>query len=669
MKMNLYPKLAWHGISKNKKNYVPFLITSMGIVMMYYIVCFLSCSQSVHEMRGGENLQIILSMGKGVVALFMVIFLFYMNSFLMRRRKTEFGLYNILGMGKWNIARILIWENLMLFVVTLIGGLGFGILLSKLSELCAVRVLQGEAKLQFDIEPKAVTYTITLTVVAFVLILLYSLAQIHVAKPIELLRGEKVGEKPPKARWILALVGLILLGVAYYLSVTIKEPMAAIGTFFLAIVLVILATYLLFVCGSVALCKILQKNKHYYYKTNHFVSVSSMAYRMKRNGASLASICILSTMVLVMLSSSFCLFVGTEDSIHNRYPRDVEIETYSVDEKYTDAVENAISEVMHTYELTEENELYYQYLPVAGIQRENKVVLDEEKFQGFIDYDTVVQLMLYTLDDYNRLTNRTEALGENEVLVHMGKGDFPYDTLQIGNMPAMQIKAHTDNFINQGISVASAVSTLSVVVPDMETLQEIDAAQQQELGTYAMGMESYFGFDTDCDDETEIALVDTIGAKIRGLQEQDTAFPQVNTSSLAQNRGDFYAMYGGLLFLGILLSIVFLFAAVLIMYYKQISEGYEDASRFEIMQKVGMTQAEIRKSINSQVLTVFAAPLLAAGLHTGFAFPIVRRILLMLGLANTNLLILVTIGSFLIFAVWYVIVYRLTSRSYYQLVR
>lgn len=669
MKMNLYPKLAWHGIVKNKKTYLPFLLTSIGIFMMYYIVSYLTYSKSVHEMHGGQNLQLILSWGMAVTAIFAVIFLFYMNSFLMRRRKTEFGLYNILGMGKWNIARILLWQNLMLFVTSLAGGLGLGVLLSKLAELCAARVLDNEAVLAFSIEPTAVRNTLLLTLICFALILLYSLGQIHVAKPVELLRGEKVGEKPPKARWLLAVIGVILLGIAYYLAATIEEPMAALSVFFVAIVLVIIASYLLFICGSVALCKILQKNKRYYYKTSHFVSVSSMAYRMKRNGASLASICILSTAVLVMISSSLCLYIGEEDILYSRYPTDMEVNSYSADAEYTTSIENAVSEVMHTYDVTPEHEIHYSYLPVAGMQQENKIIIDRKNFDGFVNYDDVLQVMIYTLEQYNQLSDQTETLSDNHVLIHMEKGEFPYDMLQFGEMAPMYVEKQVDLFASQGINLVSSFSTMYLVVQDADTLQEIYDYQKQVYGDDASEMETYYGFDLDCDEETQIAILDDMDSNIQALQLQDASFPRVDTACRAEQRHNCYSLYGGLLFLGIMLSIVFLFGTVLIMYYKQISEGYEDASRFEIMQKVGMTQKEIRKSINSQVLTVFAAPLLAAGVHTGFAFPLVRRILMMFGLTNTPLLVGVTVGSFLVFAILYVIMYKLTSRSYYQLVK
>lgn len=669
MKMNLYPKLAWHGIVKNKKTYLPFLLTSIGIVMMYYIVSYLTYSKSVYEMRGGRDLQMILSWGMAVTAIFAVIFLFYMNSFLMRRRKTEFGLYNILGMGKWNIARILLWQNLILFVVSLVGGLGLGILLSKLAELCATRMLDNEAILAFSIEPTAVRNTLLLTLICFALILLYSLGQIHVAKPVELLRGEKVGEKPPKARWILAAIGVILLGIAYYLAVTTEEPIASLSVFFIAIVMVIIASYLLFICGSVALCKILQKNKRYYYKTSHFVSVSSMAYRMKRNGASLASICILSTAVLVMISSSLCLRIGEEDILFSRYPRDLETNSCSADAEYISSIDNAIAEVMHTYDVTPENEIRYQALSISGLQYGDKLSMNLSDSGVYIDYDNVIAVAIFTLDEYEALSGRTETLAEGEVLAYMFRGEYDYDTIQLGELAPFHIKKQVDNFIDLGNSVASVVSTMYLVVPDTETLQEIYDYQKQVYGDNASEMVTYYGFDLDCDEETQIAILDDIDSSIQALQLQDETFPIVYTACRAKQRSNFYSLYGGLLFLGILLSIVFLFGTVLIMYYKQISEGYEDASRFEIMQKVGMTQKEIRKSINSQVLTVFAAPLLAAGVHTGFAFPLVRRLLILFGMTNTPLLVGVTVGSFLVFALLYVLMYKLTSRSYYQLVK
>ncbi len=668
MKRNLYPKLAWHGIIKNQKNYLPFLLTSIGITMMYYIISYLTYSKSVYEMRGGQEMQMILSWGTAVVAIFAAIFLFYMNSFLMRRRKTEFGLYNILGMGKWNIARILFWQNFMLFVASLLGGLGLGVVLSKFSELCAAKILSNNSPLGFTIEPNAVRNTVLLTAVSYGLILLYSLGQIHVSKPIALLRGEKTGEKPPKARWLLALIGLVMLGIAYYLSITIEEPIAAFSTFFVAVLLVILATYLLFICGSVALCKMLQKNKHYYYQLRHFVSVSSMSYRMKRNGASLASICILSTMVLVMISSSLCLYVGSEDSLHNRYPRDIEITAEASSD--IDAMQQIISDVLQEKQLTAENEFEVTVLSVSGLLEGDHVLMDLNENDGsYIDYNKILMMGILTLDEYNRLAGVSETLEEGEILVHMFRKPYDYDTIQLGEMTPLHIKKQVDEFLQDGDAVASVAATMYIVVKDDAALQAIYNMQKETYGTNASILQYQYAFDVQADADTEIAVKKEIENRFSTAIDNGANLQSYSCRSLEEQRYSFYSLYGGLLFLGILLSIVFLFGTVLIMYYKQISEGYEDAARFEIMQKVGMTKPEIKKSINSQILTVFAAPLLAAGVHTAFAFPLVRRLLILFGLTNTPLLIGITVVSFLIFAVLYVLMYKFTSHSYYQLVK
>lgn len=668
MKRNLYPKLAWHGILKNQKTYLPFLLTSIGITMMYYIIAYLTYSKSVYEMRGGQEMQMILSWGTAVIAIFAAIFLFYMNSFLMRRRKTEFGLYNILGMGKWNIARILLWQNIMLFMASLIGGLGLGVVLSKFSELCAAKMLGANSPLGFTIEPNAVRNTVLLTAVSYGLILLYSLRQIHVSKPIALLRGEKTGEKPPKARWLLALIGMVMLGVAYYLSITIEEPMAALSTFFVAVLLVILATYLLFICGSVALCKILQKNKHYYYQLRHFVSVSSMSYRMKRNGASLASICILSTMVLVMISSSLCLYVGSEESLRTRYPRDIEITVEASSDIH--AMQQIISDVLQEKQLTAEKEQQCTMLSVSGLLDGDHVLMKlEDNDSAYIDYDKVLMMGVFTLDEYNRLAGASETLADGEILIHMFRKPYDYDTIQLGEMTPLHIKKQVGNFMEDGIAVASVSATMYLVVRDDAVLQEIYNMQKETYGTAASVLQYQYSFNIEADADTEIAVKKEIENRFSTAVDNGVYLHGYSCRSLEEQRSSFYALYGGLLFLGILLSIVFLFGTVLIMYYKQISEGYEDAGRFEIMQKVGMTKQEIKKSINSQILTVFAAPLLAAGVHTAFAFPLVRRLLILFGLTNTPLLIGITIVSFLIFAVLYALMYKLTSHSYYQLVK
>lgn len=672
MKRGFYPKLALQGIRKNGKTYIPYILTCIGMIMMYYIISFLSCNRSVSAMKGGDSIQEMLSFGTGVIAVFTVIFLFYTNSFIIRRRKREFGLYNILGMGKLNIARILIWETFICFIVSVVIGLVCGVLFSKFAELFTIKMMNENVNFQFNIEWKSVINTIVLFAVVFGLILLNSLRQIHLSKPIELLHSDEAGEKPPKAHWILAVIGVIALGTAYYMSATIEEPMEAILLFFVAVILVIIATYILFIAGSVAFCRLLQKKKGYYYKTNHFVSVSSMAYRMKRNGASLASICILSTMVLVMISSTLCLFVGKEENLVSMYPREIEVSTYSTDENYTDSIHAAVDDVLEKNNLKAENTLTYQYLAVTGYLDRGTIYFDQSRFTNAqkTDYSKIKMLYIFTLDEYNRLMNTNEILNKNEVMICTEKSDYNPDTITIENLDTMNIVKKADDFICKNImnSAINGISSVFIFVPDKETLNTINKKQIELYGDNKSEVQDYYGFDLDCTDEEQIKVSNEIVDKIAAVQQKEDTFPTVMTQSRAENRNDFYALFGGLFLLGILLSIVFICAAVLIMYYKQVSEGYEDCSRFEIMQKVGMTKKEIKKSINSQVLTVFAAPLLMAGLHIGFAFPIISKLLKLFGLFNTGLFIIVTIVCFVVFALFYIVVYRITSHSYYSIV-
>lgn len=668
MKRGFYPKLAMTGIARNRKTYIPYILTCTGMIMMFYIVSFLSRSDTVAAMLGGDTMQGILSLGSGVIFIFALIFLFYTNSFLIRRRKKEFGLYNILGMGKRNLAGILVWESVIIAALSYLGGLFCGILFSKLAELVMTRLLHGSVSLGFSVDWSAILRTLGLFAIIHCLILLNALRQIHVSNPVELLRSEAVGEKPPKSNWLLALLGVLILGGAYYLALTIEDPVAALVTFFLAVVMVIVATYLLFIAGSVVLCRLLQKSKRYYYKTNHFVSVSSMVYRMKRNGAGLASICILSTMVLVMISSTMCLYIGTEDTLRAQYPRNIIVETDSLDTAYIDAVHGAVEEVLEKSGQKAENLLYYRYLDAAVYLAEDRILFEEpasEDFQLSL-YENVWQLFVLPLEDYNRLMGQKETLQEDEVLLYTTKSTFSWDTITIGTLPPRRVEKISE-FIDSGMGVTPSVPALYLIVSDFDAL----GAMWEELVKPENGLavrHDYYGFDLDCDAQTQIEIGDTIYESILLLQKTDDAFPQVSAECAEKDRANLYALYGSLFFLGALLGAVFLCAAVLIMYYKQITEGYEDQSRFEIMQKVGMSKPEIRKSINSQVLTVFFLPLAAAGIHLLFAFPMISKMLSLFSLTNTALFTAVMIGCYLVFALFYIGVYFLTSREYFSIV-
>ncbi len=665
MKRGLYIKLAWTGMMKNKKMYIPYALTCIGMVMMFYIISFLSYNQTVGEIPGGTTMQMILVLGSGVIGVFSVIFLFYTNSFLMRRRKKEFGLYNILGMGKWNLGRILIWECLIIAGLSFVLGIGSGILFSKLGELLMIRILKGETNFSFHISWKSIQNTLLLFGSIFLILLLNSLRQIHLSNPIELLKSEEVGEKPPKANWILAVLGIVFLAWGYYLAVAIDDPATALFLFFGAAILVIIATYFLFIAGSVVFCRILQKRKTYYYKTNHFISVSSMMYRMKRNGAGLASICILSTMVLVILSSTACLYLGTEASLRTRYPRDIVVDTYSLEENNVSKMHTMIHEIQKEYGQEESNVLNYQYVSMPGFQNGDQIILDSDRIKNlFISYQDVRQIFIVPLSEYNRLMQTEEELNSDEVLLYCTKSDYKMERIQLEDIGPWKVKKQVADFVDNGTDAMQITSSIFLFVDDLQVIEE--KLKENENINYQE--HDYYGFDLSCDDTIQSQIKNRIEEEIIHFQTEVEGFPKIAVEGIALERSSFYALYGGLFFLGVLLGIVFIVGAVLIMYYKQITEGYEDQERFRILQKVGMTKKEIQKSINSQVLTVFFLPLLVSGVHICFAFPLIQKMLVLFSLTDLKLLIGITVMCYLIFGIFYVIVYIITSRSYFRIV-
>ncbi|MCI8388166.1 MAG: ABC transporter permease [Clostridiales bacterium] len=681
MKLGFYPRLAWNGITKNGRLYVPYLLTCVGMITMTYILSFLSSSPAVLNIHGA--LGSILNIGSMVMAVFAVIFLFYTNSFLVRRRNREFGLYNILGMGKGNIAHILVWETILTTIISLGFGIFFGVVLSKVAELGLMKIVESSATYSFSVSWESVRYTVIMYALIFVLIFLNSIRRVHFSNAIDLLHSENTGEKPPKGNWLFGLGGAIVLGIAYYLAVSIKEPLTAFATFFAAVVMVIVATYLIFIAGSVLLCRVLQKNKGYYYKPQHFVSVSSMVYRMKRNGAGLASICILATMVLVMISSTTCLYFGEEDSLRARYPRDINVAFYfdSLDkmtsqnlmlfrDKVADLLDRGYLADDNHYDIQPTNFIERRRASIYGVMEGDEINVDVRGISRFNaqTFENVMQVYFMPLEDYNALMNDNETLEPNEALIYTLRCNFEPDSVKIKGIDTnFKIKRKLDKFQSTGDAVASIVPTLFVIVPDFTTTVEPFMHLADFNGDRMMQLEWYYGFDTELDADGETALQFSITSVIRDVRDE-VSFDYYSNDSMAYNRQDFYGMYGGLFFLGIMLSIVFISAAVLIIYYKQISEGYEDKSRFEIMQKVGMTKKDIRKSINSQLLTVFFMPIALAGLHLCFAFPFIDKIMTLFSFNNTPLLIGTTAISFAIFALLYTVIYRLTSNSYYKII-
>lgn len=675
MKFGLYPRLALAGIRKNKRMYIPYLLTCTGMAMMYYIIIFLQHNEMLDGMRGGTTASTILALGGWVVAIFACIFLFYTHSFLLRRRKKEFGLYNILGMGRRHLVRIEIWETIFVAIGTTAAGLLCGIAFSKLAELGLMNLMHGSISYVFSISAPAIMATLLIFGVIHLLLLLRAAVAVGRTSAIQLLQSEAAGEKPPRANWFLGLLGVILLGVAYYMAVTIKEPLMALALFFVAVVLVILATYLIMISGSVLLCRQLQKNTTYYYNPRHFVSVSSMAYRMKRNGAGLASVCILATMVLVMLSSTTSLYFGAEDSLMARYPRELSISYGVEDVEYLSdsSVKELREEILAVLEkenCTPQNVQDWRSLRIFGYLngiRADFERTDEESQTIYQPDGEIYNFVFVSALDYNALTGENVTLDPGEAAVYTTRGSrFSGKEVDFGYGLRYDVAGYLDTPLENGSIAMDIAPTLVLVVPDLTEAEHGLAA----LGQYPACRWNY-GFDTGLPAEKQAEISNSLYDANIGMHDDYTEAHGIRTRTIecrTMNEADFFGTYGGLFCLGIILSVEFLFAAVLIIYYKQISEGYEDQSRFGIMQKVGMTKAEIRRSINSQLLTVFYLPLVMAGLHLAFAFPMIRRLLLLFNLNNVGLFALTTVISFVMFGVLYALIYRITGNVYYRIV-
>lgn len=661
--MRLYPRLAAGGIRRNGKLYVPYIMTCSLMTMMFYIVNFLSDNPFLDGMKGGSMMKQMMRIGIVIMAIFAAIFLFYTNSFLVKGRKREFGLYNVLGMGKRNIAAVMTWETLFVYLISMAAGMGAGILFSKLAELLAVKIIRGEAQYQFSVSGGAVAATLIVFAVIFLLIYLNVLRQVFFSKPIELLHSENAGEKPPKANWFLAVLGALLLGAAYYMAITIEEPTTALLAFMLAVVLVILATYLLFIAGSVVVCRGLQKKKNYYYRTEHFISVSQMKYRMKKNGAGLASICILSTMVLVTVSSTTCLYMGAGHMMEQRYPRDIVASVQDHPRERIPEFRNDVEAFLDGEGVSAENILAYSYVNLSGAVVGDRFDMTLANAES-VNLDTR-SVYVVPVADYNALYGTDITLADDEAAVYFKGRGFDYDRIQLDDWGSFKIARRLDKFDITGMDSATVYDSIYLFVNSYDTLRSLQEHQNritEEHGGYIAECMYYFGFDLDESDDVKL---DVYGQLSGWLAQK---YEKYMLECRAAELNDYYGIYGGLFFLGIVFGGVFILAAVLIMYYKQVSEGYGDRARFDILRKVGMNDREIRRSVNSQVLTVFFAPLIAAGVHMAFAFPILTRLLGLFSMRDTGFLASVTLVCYCVFALIYVLIYALTSRSYYRIV-
>ncbi|MCH5303411.1 MAG: FtsX-like permease family protein [Ruminococcus sp.] len=675
MKAGFYPNLAFDGIRKNRRLYLPYIITCVAMVMMYYIMSFLQSTDALSNVRGIETIREMLDFGTWVIAIFSCIFLFYTNSFLIRRRKKEFGLFYILGMGKSNISIILFWEVLIIYAISIIAGLFLGMVLSKTAELSLIYVMQGEVTYNVSVSIDSAVMSIFVFGVIFFLLYLNALRQIKLSNAISLLKSETVGEKAPKANWFFGILGVLILATGYILSVSTENPISALLALFVAVILVIIGTYITMISGSVLFCKILQKNKKYYYKSNHFVSVSSMVYRMKRNGAGLASICILATMVLVMISSTASLYIGVEDAIQNRYPKEINltIDCDNLSEKSkteTNMILEEVRLIAERYNTKPQNAIDYGEAYVAGLVTGNTVETDVTAAEGNFSYSDIVMFNFISLEDYNQAMGTSESLKDGEAFLYSSKYDYTENNISFNNGNAFKIKRRLYRIFDKE-GETDILPIVDLIVPNIDyAVQGLDKLADYN-GDRMVTFTRYYQFDTGLDTDKQIALykelVSDIPTETDKYSDEDS-INYIRISSREVQKDSFYSLNGGLFYLGIILSLVFIFAAVLIIYYKQISEGYEDRARFEIMQKIGMTKRELRKSINSQLLTVFFLPLIISGLHLTFAFPLISKIIIMFGLYNTSLFMLTSIACFIIFAIIYAVVYKITSNSYYKIV-
>lgn len=630
--------------------------------MMYYMVSSLSMNPNMMNMIGGDVMQQILSLGIYVITVFAVIFLFYTNSFLIKRRKREFGLFNILGMEKKHLSIVIALESIIVFLVSMVLGIGIGILLDKAFYLLIAKMLNASIALGFYISYQSIVNSIILFFIIFLLMYVFSLIQINLSNPIELLHGDQHGEKEPKTKWLLALIGLICLGTGYYMSVSIQDPVTAFAFFMVAVILVVIGTYMLFTAGSIVILKLLRKNKRYYYKTNHFISVSNMIYRMKQNAVGLGNICILSTMVLVMLSTTISLWVGMNDIIETRFPRDITVSINSVDSNQALYTIDDMNYAIEQAGIQTEDELVYRTLSVSAFNQGNTYTFGNENM-SLQDISNVVVLYFITLDDYNRTEGTNVSLAPDEVLVFPSGKQFDHKTIDIASN-TFKVNGILDSIKADSNYSANLQNSMFVIVDSMDTLFMIDDLQKQAYGDNASYIHTSYDFNLSKSEEMSVKeATDALIANYPG----DTTYMMVDTQE--GNYEDLLSLYASFLFIGIFLSFLFIMATVLIMYYKQITEGYEDKKRFEIMQKVGLDKREVKKTINSQVLTVFFLPLVVAAIHIVFAFPMIEKMLRLLYLDNTNLYIMTTVICFGVFALVYVLIYFLTSKVYYGIVR
>ena len=661
----LYARLAKTNLSKNRQNILPYLLSYIGTVVMFFIMDTLAQGSGFDSMIGKDTILTVMGMGTYIIGLFAVIFLIYSNSFLAKRRKKEFGLFQILGMEKKHLAKILFFESLYLWTASLGIGILLGVLLYRLLFLVLMKLTGLNGTIGFAFSAKAVGSTMLLFGLIFVINFLLSLRQIHVSQPVELLHGGAQGEREPKTKMLTAFFGFMLLGVGYYLALTCQSSMDALDKFFIAIALVMAGTYCLFSAGSIAFLKILKKNKNYYYQTRHFTSISGMLYRMKQNAAGLANICILSTGVLLVISISTCLWTGIEEVTYTRFPHQISIEANTgvsgimktvepVSQKMIEEVKTGIDQHLEEKQIKKEYESDQRYYVMLAAVDRNKV---EKTQSDDAAASTLIKIMEES--EYNQVTGEQVELEPGQALVFQAKQkNYGYDTIELGNQTYEVKKWNTDKKSYILDEKTQVYETMTVVTRNKEAKEAYAAVQGKEPEGYSWE----YALDLTGDAGEQIAVGDEIETIL--TESSFNGWLEVRE----KERNTVYSLYGSILFLGVFIGALFLMGAVMIIYYKQVSEGFDDRKRFQIMQKVGMSRKEIRQTIQSQVVTVFFLPLVAAVIHTMAAFPFTKRIMALMNFPDSNMFLAATGMTIAAFTVVYLIVYVLTARAYYKIV-
>lgn len=654
MNNSFYLKIAWTNLRKNSKIYVPYILACICAVITYYVMDSILLNEGLKGFRGADQLVMILRAGVVIIGIIAVIFLFYINSFLIKRRKKEIGIYNVLGMEKKHIARVLSIETIIIALVSLILGVLGGTILGKLLFLILIKLLRLKEVLTFSISPIAIYNTFKLFSLIFLAILIANLCSVKANSPMELLRGGNKGEKEPKASVVVAILGIIILATGYIMAITIDSPIKSFPTFFIATILVIIGTYITFVSGSIIFLKKLKKNKKFFYKTNNFVSVSGMLYRMKQNAVGLASICILSTAVLITLSTTISLYAGQEESLKIKYPYDIEVgidKTVNNDifDILTYAREEGMSNNVKVKDFAE-----YDTLELLGFKDGNSF---SSTNIDVTNISNIKGITLYTEEEFNKIEGKEENLEDNEVLVFSVGEKFNNSEVIINNNK-FKVKKELEKIKIANENKNDFIEEFIIVVKDNFIIDTIEKSVDEN--SFKKSRHNV-AFDVDGSQDDIMEFLNQVKSKISEYDE--TVMEDIFT-----DREEFYSVNGGFIFLGSFIGLLFIIGTVLIIYYKQISEGYDDSERFKIMQKVGMSKLEVKRTINKQILMVFFLPPLIAIVHIMFAFKIIIKLLSLFGMYSTSTLIIATCSTIFVFLILYIIVYRLTYRVYYKIV-